>query len=65
MLNILFVCHGNICRSVMAESMAAHMIATNKKLAGKVAVASAATHTDEIFLGPGGDGGSAVSDKGT
>ena len=48
MFNILFVCHGNICRSAMAESMAAYMIAEDKRLSGKVAAASAATHPDEL-----------------
>lgn len=45
MLNILFVCHGNICRSTMAESILAHRA---KKEGLSVAVDSAATHTDEI-----------------
>ncbi|MBP5285702.1 MAG: low molecular weight phosphotyrosine protein phosphatase [Kiritimatiellae bacterium] len=45
-VKILFVCHGNICRSPMAEFVM-------KKLAGEagldgVAVESAALHTDEI-----------------
>ena len=47
MLSILFVCHGNICRSPMAESVCAHLI-EKRNLTLKVAVASAAAHTDEI-----------------
>ena len=47
MVKILFVCHGNICRSPMAESVCAHLI-EKRGLSGKVAVASAAAHTDEI-----------------
>lgn len=47
MINILFVCHGNICRSPMAESVFARII-RERGWEGKVAVASAAAHTDEI-----------------
>lgn len=47
MIRVLFVCHGNICRSPMAESVCAHMIA-QKGLQGKISVFSAAAHTDEI-----------------
>ena len=47
MIRILFVCHGNICRSPMAEYVMKDMV----KKAGfedKIVVASAAAHTDEI-----------------
>lgn len=47
MIKILFVCHGNICRSPMAEYVMKDMV----KKAGfedKIVVASAAAHTDEI-----------------
>lgn len=47
MLSILFVCHGNICRSTMAESMFAHML-SRRGLSGIVAVSSAATHPDAL-----------------
>jgi len=47
MIKILFVCHGNICRSPMAEFVLKDMI----KKAGRadsVLIASAATSTEEI-----------------
>ena len=46
-IKILFVCHGNICRSPMAEFIMRDMI---KKcgLDGKIVTASAATSTEEI-----------------
>ena len=43
---ILFVCHGNICRSPMAEFVMKDMLA--KAGRGDVVVESAALHTDEI-----------------
>lgn len=46
MIRILFICHGNICRSPMAESVFSHMLA-ERNLTG-VAVSSAATHSDEL-----------------
>lgn len=46
MVKILFVCHGNICRSTMAESVFSDML--SKKGIQNVLVSSAATHTDEI-----------------
>lgn len=47
MIKILFVCHGNICRSPMAEFMLKDMV---KKLgrAGEFQIDSAATSTEEI-----------------
>lgn len=52
MINILFVCHGNICRSPMAEFVMKDMV--NK--AGRSEqffIASAATHRDNIWNGQG------------
>lgn len=47
MIRILFVCHGNICRSPMAESVFTYLV-RQKRMEGKVCCASAASHTDEI-----------------
>ena len=47
MLKILFVCHGNICRSTMAESMFTHMV-KKKGMAERFEIASAATSREEI-----------------
>lgn len=45
-MKILFVCHGNICRSPMAEFVMRHLV--RQAGLGGVEVASAAMHTDEI-----------------
>lgn len=47
MISILFVCHGNICRSTMAESVMTHII-NQAGLASKFQIASAATSREEI-----------------
>lgn len=47
MKQILFVCHGNICRSPMAEFVMRDMV-EKAGLGGDVAVASAATSRDEL-----------------
>ncbi len=52
MIKILFVCHGNICRSPMAEFIFKDMV----KKAGKEKdfyIESAATSDEEIFRGKG------------
>ena len=50
MTKILFVCHGNICRSPMAEFVMKDMV--NKAgLADQFEIASAATSTEEIGNG--------------
>ena len=46
-INILFVCHGNICRSPMAEFIFKKIIKDNN-LDDSFYVESAATSTDEI-----------------
>lgn len=46
MIGLLFVCHGNICRSPMAESVCAYEI--RKRGIKNLFVDSAAAHTDEI-----------------
>ena len=51
MIKVLFVCHGNICRSTMAQSMFQDMV--NKKgLSDKFYIDSAATSREEIGNGP-------------
>ena len=47
MLNILFVCHGNICRSPMAEFVMKDLV-RQKGLKEKYEIASAATSREEI-----------------
>jgi protein-tyrosine phosphatase len=47
MKRILFVCHGNICRSPMAEYIMKHLVA-EKGIAGDYLIASAATSTEEL-----------------
>ena len=47
MFRILFVCHGNICRSPMAEFVMRELV-RRAGLAAEVAVASRACRTDEI-----------------
>lgn len=52
MIKILFICHGNICRSPMAEFILKDMV---KKLgiADRFEIKSAATSTEEIWNGVG------------
>lgn len=47
MIKIMFVCHGNICRSPMAEFVLRHMV-EEKNLLDKFYVASSATSREEI-----------------
>ena len=49
MTKILFVCHGNICRSPMAESVMAYLV--KEKGIVDIGVDSAATSTEEIGNG--------------
>ncbi len=52
MIKILFVCHGNICRSTMAEFVMKDIV--NKQgLSQAFHIESSATHTDEIWNGVG------------
>ena len=46
-MKILFVCHGNICRSTMAQSVMQNL-SENAGLAGRLSIDSRATHEDEI-----------------
>lgn len=47
MKKILFICHGNICRSPMAEMIMKHLV-RERGLEGQFSIASAATSTEEI-----------------
>lgn len=47
MIKILFVCHGNICRSPMAEFVLKDIV-QKEGVANKFYIASAATSTEEI-----------------
>ncbi|MBR7181285.1 MAG: low molecular weight phosphotyrosine protein phosphatase [Clostridia bacterium] len=47
MKKLLFVCHGNICRSPMAEFVMKRLVAA-RGLADRFLIASAATSTEEI-----------------
>ena len=47
MIRILFVCHGNICRSPMAELVMKDLV-RRRGLAGAYEIASAATSREEI-----------------
>ena len=52
MIRVLFVCHGNICRSPMAEFIFKDMV-NNRGLGDQFYIASAATSTEEIWNGIG------------
>lgn len=52
MIKIMFVCHGNICRSPMAEFVF-KKLAEDRGVGDRFAVSSSATSTDEIFDGIG------------
>ncbi|MDN3015546.1 low molecular weight phosphotyrosine protein phosphatase [Paenibacillus sp. BSR1-1] len=51
MINVLFVCFGNICRSPMAEALFRHLV-KKEKLTNKIAVDSAATSSWQIGFPP-------------
>ncbi len=52
MIKILFICHGNICRSPMAEFVLKDMV-EKRGIADNFYIASAATSTEEIWNGVG------------
>ena len=52
MIRIMFVCHGNICRSPMAEFIFKKML-RERGLEDRFVVASSATSTEEIWGGVG------------
>ena len=51
MIRVLFICHGNICRSTLAESLFTHMI-KQRGIEDKFYINSAATSREEIGNGP-------------
>ena len=50
-IKVLFICHGNICRSTMAQFVFQHMVNT-RGLAAQFHIDSAATSREEIGNGP-------------
>lgn len=52
MIKILFVCHGNICRSPMSEFVMKQLV-HERNLSQHFFIASAATSTEEIWNGVG------------
>ena len=52
MMKVLFICHGNICRSPMAEFLLKDMV-SKLGFAQEFYIASAATSNEEIWNGIG------------
>ena len=52
MIKVLFICHGNICRSPMAEFVFKSMV-REAGLSDQFVIASAATSSEEIWNGVG------------
>ena len=52
MIKVLMICHGNICRSPMAEFVLKDMV-TKRNIKDKFIITSAATSTEEIWNGIG------------
>ena len=50
-IRVLFICHGNICRSTMAESLFTHMV-KERGIDSLFEINSAATSREEIGNGP-------------
>ncbi|MCD7724897.1 MAG: low molecular weight phosphotyrosine protein phosphatase [Clostridiales bacterium] len=47
MIKVLFICHGNICRSTMAQSIMTHL-AKERRIESEFLIESAATSREEI-----------------
>lgn len=52
MIRVLFICHGNICRSPMAEFIMKDLV-EKAEISNQFYIASAATSTEEIWNGVG------------
>ena len=52
MIKVLFICHGNICRSPMAEFILKKMV-EDRGISSQFVIASAATSSEEIWNGIG------------
>ena len=52
MIKVLFICHGNICRSPMAEFVMKDMV-KKRGMEDMFCIASSATSTEEIWRGVG------------
>ncbi len=52
MIRIMFVCHGNICRSPMAEFILKDLV-KERGVQGDFVISSSATSTEEIYHGVG------------
>ena len=48
-IRILFVCHGNICRSTMAQCVMQHMV-DSRGIGGRFTIDSVATTNEEIGM---------------
>ncbi|MBQ2980677.1 MAG: low molecular weight phosphotyrosine protein phosphatase [Lachnospiraceae bacterium] len=51
-IKVLFICHGNICRSPMAEFIFKDMV-SKQNISDRFYISSAATSTEEIWNGVG------------